>query len=236
VYPVTPGFLPPGLAAPSYSLDAQGIVAVWTARTGSSAPAALPTASIFVRVSPERAPAGADDAAQPVAVSPGVTGQLWNRPAEGFAALVFQRGTSWIKVGGQSSLASPDVLLRVARSLTDQVRPVDVSVSLAPDGWQLAAFKDDVTTYDDPASDDRTRSLTVTVAGRYDPSRVGDGLVKPTDVMVLGRTGSQAVRGNIRYLAFPLSDGRAVTLSAPADMSLADLVRIAETTRLTGTR
>jgi hypothetical protein len=228
VFPVTPTFLPAGLATARFSLDEQGIVASYPAAAAPAAPATLPTASVFIRVSPDRAPAGADDEARPVTVTAGVTGQLWNRPGDRFAALVYERNGTWIKIGGQSALADPAVLLRIARELSSVPQRVGVSVSLAPQGWKLQSFKDSTVSYDDPDSTDVTRSLTVTLYAHYDSRRVTDGSVPATRADVGHQRGSTAVRDRTRYLTFPLPDGRGVLLAAPADLPLRDLVRIAQ--------
>lgn len=225
VFPFTPRRLPAGSGSPQFSLDSQGIVAVYSQTTGLS----LPTPSVFIRVSREPAPAGRPDEAVPLEVSPGVAGQLWNRAADKFAALVFEHAGQWIKVGGQGSLADPSVLSNVAASLQDIPQVVPVQISLAPAGWDIQSFKQDNIILDDPQSSDPRRALTVYVTRTFDPATIADGRSVTSTIDLGGRLATTAVHDLTRYLTFALSDGRGVTLTAPADLSANDLSRIART-------
>ena len=105
----------------------------------------------------------------------------------------------------------------------------DIDLVLAPAGWDIQSFKRDNIILDDPQSSDPHRALTVYVTRTFDPATIADGRSVTSTIDLGGRLATTAVHDLTRYLTFALSDGRGVTLPAPADLSANDLSRIART-------
>lgn len=137
---------------------------------------------------------------------------------------------TWTILSGSGRFASEEVVRALAGTLVATTDELELSIGVAPAGWELAAFKTGVTTLRDPASPDRglTVSLRDGLAGDF-----AEGAMVPaarsTEVTVNGRRGELlALTDGTWMLQALLPDGRAFLLQVSAGFTRQQVVEVAE--------
>lgn len=143
-------------------------------------------------------------------------------------SLTWERRTGqWVTVGGAGRYATEGALRDLARLLVDAELPVTLQIRLAPQGWQLMAFKPNVVTLADPG--DRSRTLTVALIDAIDPNFAHDDFAEgpAQQVTVNGKPGQLIQAHGIWILQALLPDGSAFILQAPTDLTADQVLSIA---------
>lgn len=137
---------------------------------------------------------------------------------------------TWTILSGSGRYASEEAVRALARTLVPTTDELELSIGVAPAGWELAAFKPGVTTLRDPASPDR--ELTVSLRDGL-TENFAEGTEVPversTAVTINGRRGEVlALTDGTWLLQALLPDGRAFLLQAAAGFTQQQVVEVAE--------
>lgn len=137
---------------------------------------------------------------------------------------------TWTILEGSGRFASEESLRALAGTLVPATDELQLSIDVAPAGWEPAAFKDGVTTLHDPASPDR--ELTVSLRDGL-IENFAEGTEVPADrsvpVMINGNDGEliELTDGSWMLQAL-LPDGRAFLLQASSGFTQQQVVEVAE--------
>ncbi|GAA2571870.1 hypothetical protein GCM10010435_52940 [Winogradskya consettensis] len=131
-----------------------------------------------------------------------------------------RRDGQWVTLSGHGRFGTEKAVLSLARTVADDPQPVPLQVRLAPAGWRLRAFKDNtILTLADPASA-ATLSVSLVPHLAY--------LSGPQQVTVGGRRGEIVRTPDGWILQVELVDGRGFRLQAPAQLTLDQVIAVAE--------
>jgi hypothetical protein len=136
---------------------------------------------------------------------------------------------TWTILSGSGRFASEEAVRALAGTLVPTTDELELSIDVAPEGWELAAFKQGVTTLRDPASPDR--ELTVSLRDDLVPD-FAEGTMVPVERSVPvtingGRGELLALTDGTWMLQAPLPDGRAFLLQAAAGFTQRQVVEVA---------
>jgi hypothetical protein len=137
---------------------------------------------------------------------------------------------TWTILSGSGRFASEEAVRALAGTLVATTDELDLSIDVAPAGWELAAFKTGVTTLRDPASPDR--ELTVSLRDGLIED-FAEGTAVPVErsvpVTINGNPGELlALTDGTWELQALLPDGRAFLLQAAAGFTQQQVVEVAE--------
>lgn len=137
---------------------------------------------------------------------------------------------TWTILSGSGRYASEESVRALADTLVPTTDELDLSIDVAPAGWELAAFKEGVTTLRDPASPDR--ELTVSLQdGLIEDFAEGTMSTVDRSIPVTingGRGELLELTDGSWMLQAPLPDGRAFLLQASSAFSEQQVVEVAE--------
>lgn len=137
---------------------------------------------------------------------------------------------TWTILSGGGRFASEQAVRALADTLVPATDEVELSITVAPAGWELAAFKSGVTTLRDPASPDR--ELTVSLHEGLFENFAEDTMVpveRTVPVTINGGDGELlALTDGTWMLQAPLPDGRAFLLQAGEGFTQQQVVEVAE--------
>ena len=138
----------------------------------------------------------------------------------------------WTAVTGSGQYAEDDRLVAFASAMRDEPQRVDLSLSVAPAGWTVAAYKDDrILTLSEPGEPERdlTVALTDRVAedlSAYDATDESAMTINGRPAL-LGRQASET--GGFRWiLEASTASGRSFSLQAPDGLTRDQVVAVAE--------
>jgi hypothetical protein len=137
---------------------------------------------------------------------------------------------TWTILSGSGRFATEDSVRALAATLVPTTDELELSIDVAPAGWELTAFKDGVTTLRDPAAPDR--ELTVSLRDGL-TENFADGTMVPVDrsvpVTINGSRGELlALTDGTWMLQALLPDGRAFLLQVSAGFTQQQVVEVAE--------
>lgn len=162
---------------------------------------------------------------------PAVLARLTPRGADGGpdeVTLYWQRGGVWTAVSGSGRFAKEDLVRTVAGSLRNSDDKPELTIRLAPEGWELCGFKALVTTVCDPG--DPSRRMVVNEAESYDEDPQLMGTVeRSTTVRINGREADlMHLAGGEWWLQGYLPDGRVFNLQIPSGFTQQQVVDVAK--------
>lgn len=214
-FPVTVGHVPDGLGQVLYDRDTGFTAARWTATD----------ATMSVTVADENRFEGTVEGTIDVAGTPAEILDL-----DEHLAIVYEVGDDWIAVSGTGTLADTAQLERVAESVRPEAQEIDLNLTMAPQGWQPAKFKDGViVTYTpDGTGGDRFDDPTVTVLMDAPPG----GLTDVENVTIDGRA-AHLGRGmeDAHILEGTTAQGRNFRLITPASFTREQVLELASGVR-----
>ncbi|MFD2083239.1 hypothetical protein SAMN05421678_103158 [Actinopolymorpha cephalotaxi] len=229
-FPLTPAVLPSGLGEPVFEQDANFMAA----RYGS----ALNSVSIVTGVDdedfwavPDNAPTTDIDGHKASVVHRTVhNGTLDSAPA---VTVVWRGDHDWTAVTGTGSYADAGQIETIAESMKDQPQQVDLTLSVAPKGWSVVAYKEDrILTLAAP-DDGGAKELTVSLVDRLDRDLSGYAAHDVETVTINGaraQLGRQAAEGadSDWILEARTSSGQPFSLQAPAALTRHQVIEVAE--------
>ncbi|SBT53557.1 hypothetical protein [Micromonospora auratinigra] len=134
----------------------------------------------------------------------------------------------WVLLTGEGRFASEDALRAVAATVVDRPQEIPLRVGLAPAGWTLRGFKDDVIlTLHDPGSE---REMTVQLVDRAEPDLRHSvmGAREVTEVRVHGRPAQLVRADELWFLQASVPGGAIFTLQAPLDFTPEQVIAVGE--------
>lgn len=144
----------------------------------------------------------------------------------------------WVTIVGNGRYASEAAVLRLAREVVDQPRPVTlkIKIGLVPAGWELGGFKSggSIMTYRDPAAPDRTLSAQWTPGPPNSSDAEVEGFEGSEPVIVDGRGGHLVRAAEFWRLTTTLPDGSGLMMLAPRDFTTEQVIAIAGSVRVDG--
>ncbi|MEV0895810.1 hypothetical protein [Actinoplanes sp. NPDC049802] len=147
-----------------------------------------------------------------------------------------RRAGQWVTIVGNGRYASEEEVLRLARTVVDQPRPVKfkVTLGLAPEGWTLGGFKSDESSIAIQSYQERGSDREVHVVWYSAPQDLGEaeGFEARSEVTVAGRPAT-LTRATERWIldgTFP--DGSAYHLMVPRDFTEAQVIELGESLRV----
>lgn len=141
-----------------------------------------------------------------------------------------------VAVGGHGKYADPALVERVAASVEDDPQPVDLFLTIAPQGWHLHGYQSDHhVLWSDPDADagGDSSDLTVGLIARVQDDLSDYGARDVRTVAVDGRRGllgrqvDEGDRTVLWILQSTAPDGRAFSLSAPGRLTEEQVIEIA---------
>jgi hypothetical protein len=235
-FPLALRSVPPGLSAARFSLDPNmdgtgpGVAhAVYSDRADRGS-----GVSIHIH-GPDR-PDGLGDKVGKVAIG-GVDATVYefsNSADEPSVTVAWERREDqWVTVSGKGRRADREGIVALATDLVDRPTEVPLQLSVAPAGWEVVAYKEDVIlTLADPRSKDHTRSLTVRLTKDPTPREAlaaqleaVTGPLRP--VRVHGQPAELLPTASGWYLQARLPDRTTFVLQAPKDLTQEDVLAIA---------
>lgn len=143
----------------------------------------------------------------------------------------------WVTISGVGQYATPQALLTLAGTVTDNAVELTTRITLAPDGWVITFYKGisptgGVLMLSDPTNKDR--NLTI-IGSNLPPAPVDTAMLEDpgpvTTVKVQGRDATLVQGKTIWYLSAAIGQGSFLLL-APADLTANQVVQIADTATL----
>jgi hypothetical protein len=147
------------------------------------------------------------------------------------------RPDQWLRLTGHGRYATPEVLVELAGRVQDKPQRVhfEVAVGLIPDGWELAAFKDEsILTYHDPA--DPETEFHVQWTPKSEPlfrAEEIEGLQKATRTTVGGRPADLFQADEFWMAQARLPDGSSFRLMTPRSFTTEQTLELAGSVRRT---
>ncbi len=230
-FPLTPTALPGDLGEPVFERDIDFVAA----RYGS----ALDGVSIITDVEdqdywsiPDDSPTVDVDGHQATVVSRTVHN---GTPASAPAVTVIWQSADdvWTAVTGSGSYADPGRVEALAESLREEPQAVDLTLSVAPEGWSVVAYREDRILTFAASGDAGEKELTVALVERPSENLSEYGAQDVDTVTIngesaqLGRKAAEAGEP-IWILEAQTSSGQAFSLQAPAGLTRDQIIRIAE--------
>jgi hypothetical protein len=230
-FPWTPSAVPTGLGEPEFEKDSNFIAA----RYGDQ----LNGISITTDVAEEDSwtiPAGARSADVDGDEAKVYERTVYNGDPEGANAVMVvwkDDAHDWTAVTGSGQYADGDRMVAFAEAMRDQPQRVDLSLSVAPVGWTVAAYKADrILTLSESGEPDEN-DLTVALTDRVARSLSAYGAEDESAVTVngrpalLGRQASDA--GGFRWiLEANTASGHSFALQAPDGLTRDQVIAVAE--------
>lgn len=231
VFPFTPTELPGGLGDPVFERDSH----FSAARYGS----ALNGLTVLTNVEDESfwtIPADApkvDVAGHQGAVLTGTAYDGTSRSAPTVTVVWETDDHDWTAVRGSGIYADAGRVEAFAESLREEDQPVDLSLRLAPEGWSVAAYKEDriltLSPNDEPGANDLTVSLVDAPAedlAAYGAQDVSTMTINGQPAQ-LGRQGGVGEE-NGWVLTGHTANGQAFALQTPDDLTREQVIEVAE--------
>jgi hypothetical protein len=242
-FPLSFDAVPAGLTGPSLSLDPSfEDVGPGRAHAGWHDPGD-PASGVGLQVDVAEPSTDGDDeiAEARIGEADGTVFRTDVTGADPVVSVVWERAEDqWVTVSGEGRFASESAVVQLARQVVDRAIAVPLQLTLAPRGWVLVAYKEDrvVTLADptgDPAADATARTLTVQLpqppSDPADLSREVGATGDLVEVTVHGRPGYVLPTADGWFLQASLPDGTVFVVQAPADLSLGQVVEVAEGVR-----
>ncbi|MFC4072170.1 hypothetical protein [Actinoplanes subglobosus] len=141
----------------------------------------------------------------------------------------------WLRLTGHGRYGTTEALTELAGRVEDEPQRLhfEVTVGLIPDGWELAAFKDEsILMYRDPA--DPAVDFQVQWAPKSEPlfrAAEMDGIEKASKVTVGGRKADLFQCRDFWMVQTRLADGSAVRVSTPRTFTSEQVRQLAESVR-----
>lgn len=220
-FPFTPSRLPSGLGDPVFDRDGD----LWLAQYRG---AGADRVSVVVPGSLDHWAIPGD--AEPVDVA-GTEGRLFTA-ADGAVVVAWTEADGdVVGVSGRGAFADADRVEGIAESLTDRPQPVDLVLTVAPEGWTPTAYKADRTVQFTGDSG----SLTVVLLDQPSPDLAGYGVAEATRVEVAGRPGTIGRHNDGGWvLEARTADGTPFSLQAPTTLTQDQVVEVAAGVRHRG--
>lgn len=230
-FPWTPSAVPAGLGQPVFEKDSNFIAA----RYGDQ----LNGISITTDVAEEdfwTIPAGARSAdvdGDEAKVYERTVGNGSPESANAVTVVWKDDANDWTTVTGSGQYADVDRMVTFAEALRDQPQRVDLSLSVAPAGWTMAAYKEDriLTLSESGEPDDN--DLTVALTDHVGTNLSAYGAEDESSVTIngrpalLGRQASDA--GDFRWiLEATTASGQAFAMQAPDGLTRDQVIAVAE--------
>jgi hypothetical protein len=216
-FPVTPTWLPEGLGDPTFSKDSSSL---------TFATYGTPRNGINVVVSDTWDQWEDRDGEREIDVA-GRDGVVFERDPGDVVIVWEQPDGDLVGVSGRGTFADEDVIERIAESVTDRTQPVDLFLTVAPEGWHVLAYQSD---HHVSYGERGELSVTLVEGQQGGPDYGATGV---HDVTVNGRAGwigSQVDEAGERtgwILVSTAADGQAFSLQAPAALTEAQVIKIA---------
>ncbi|GIE29138.1 hypothetical protein Ait01nite_021830 [Actinoplanes italicus] len=141
----------------------------------------------------------------------------------------------WLRLTGQGRYATPEALIELAGRVQDKPQRLrfEVTVGLIPDGWELAAFKDEsILTYRDPADPGTDFSVQWTPKGEpLFRAREIEGMENASKVTVQGRPADLFRAGEFWMVQARLADGSIFRLMTPRSFTEEQALELAGSIR-----
>jgi hypothetical protein len=141
----------------------------------------------------------------------------------------------WLSLTGHGRYGTPEALIELAGKVEDKPQRLrfEVTVGLIPDGWELAAFKDEsILMYRDPA--DRSAGFQVQWTPKSQPlfrAAGMDGLEKASQVTVRGRKADLFQCRDFWMVQTRLADGSIIRVMTPRTFTAEQVRQLAESVR-----
>ncbi|MER5260822.1 hypothetical protein ABTZ99_01905 [Actinosynnema sp. NPDC002837] len=228
--------IPVGVTGPGFTAEPGWLAAVY--RGADQRPGA-PGSSIYVKTHRTRPEGGDGGRDTTYAGKPAVVERVeQDVPEFHSVSLTWERSPDqWIKLTGTGDFADERAVRALADTLVDTDKRLSLSISVAPAGWELYAFKGPgpdgdgaVTSVRDPRAPDRVIHVSTTAGLVPNYGEVVEGGPVPVvPVSVDGRPGDLVHLADDRWmLQAPLPDGRAFQLQVPAGFTERQVVELAE--------
>jgi hypothetical protein len=145
------------------------------------------------------------------------------------------RPDRWLRLTGQGRYGTPEALIELAGRVQDKPQRLhfEVTVGLIPDGWELAAFKDEsIVMYRDPADPATGFHIQWTPGGEplFRATEI-EGLEEATKVTVQGRSADLYQAGEFWMVQARLADGSIFRLMTPRSFTVAQVLELAGSIR-----
>lgn len=216
-FPVTPTWLPEGLGDPAFSKDSASL---------SFASYGTPRDGVNVVVSDTWDQWEDRDREREIDIA-GRDGLVFERDPGDVVIVWEQPDGDLVGVSGRGTFADEAVIERIAESVTDRAQPVDLFLTVAPEGWHVLAYQSD---HHVSYGERGELSVTLVEGQQGGPDYGATGV---HDVTVNGRDGwigSQVDEAGDRagwILVTTAADGQAFSLQAPAALTEAQVIEIA---------
>ena len=226
-FPLTPATVPAGLGEPIFEMESHFMSARYGARSPDGVTVTTNVESDDFWTIPEDAQT-VDISGHDATVFAGVAfdGTTTSTPT---VSVVWQNDEGeWTGVTGKGAYAEADRVESFAESLGARPQPVDLSLSVAPEGWSLTAYKDDRILMLSPDGGPIENDLTVSLVDNppddfenaYGVDQVTTARVHDSDALV-GKNDEGWI------LLTENSDGQAYSVAAPETFTREQLVAVA---------
>lgn len=216
-FPVTPTWLPEGLGDPVFSKDSSVLMLASYGR---------PQNGMSVVVSPSPDQWEDREHERRIEVN-GHDGTIFERDP-GDVVVVWKEDGSYIGVAGRGGFAREEVVTHVAESVVDRDQPVDLFLTIAPEGWHVKAYQSDM-----HVSYGERGELSVTLLSSQADAGTDFGAHGVHDVSVDGRAGWIGSKADERgdgggwILVSNAPDGTGFVLQAPGALTEEQVIEIA---------
>lgn len=229
-FPLTPASMPAGLAGPVFERD----LGFMAARYDGAAIDALD-----ITVADEEDHWAIPDDARSVDIA-GYEGVLFEGTDFGgttdghptVSAIWRDDNGDWVGVTGHGDLADAEVVEELAESLRDRPQQVDLTLTVAPEGWSADRYLSDHHVSYSPETGKGADDLTVVLLDRPSVDFGSDyGAHDVTTEQVQGRTAQVGRAGEGWILEGRTSTGQPFSLQAPEGFTRAQVLEVAEGVR-----
>jgi hypothetical protein len=217
-FPVTPARVPRGLGEPVFDRDIGFTMAQYRG-TGAN------RISILVPESPDYWDIPAD--ARHLDIH-GQDARMFTGPDSAVVVTWTEPNGEVVGVSGRGHYADPNQVEAFAESITDRAQPVDLVLTVAPEGWTPSAYKEDRIVRFSGADGE---SLTVAILDRMSQGLTGYGAADVTAIEVSGQAGLLGRTGDGWILEGRTADGTPFSLQAPASFTKEQVVAVANGVR-----
>jgi hypothetical protein len=217
-FPVTPARVPRGLGEPVFDRD----IGFTMAQYRGPGPNRI---SILVPESPDYWDIPAD--ARHVDIH-GQDARMFTGPDSAVVVTWTEPDGEVVGVSGRGEYADPEQVEAFAESITDHPQPVDLVLTVAPEGWTPSAYKEDRIVRFSGADEE---SLTVAVLDRMSQGLAGYAAADVTGVEVSGQAALLGRTDDGWILEGRTTDGTPFSLQAPASFTGKQVVTVANGVR-----
>lgn len=226
-FPLSPDRVPDGLGRPVFEMDSGVMRAQYgTARDGLTVTTGVDSVGFW----------DVPGDAATVAVA-GRPGRLYSATARdgttaGFATVAVlwqEEDGDWTRVGGSGSYADAASVESFAESLRAVPQQARLALTVAPEGWLVAAYKEDRVVRFTPGGDPSGDDLTVSLVGDPDPDLAGSyGATDVTTAQVHGRQAQVGRTGEGWVLVALTPQGQRYSVQAPQALTRQQVVEVAD--------